>query len=84
MIDLTKVDQVRQLQTEVRTVFDNPSGREVMKFLDQICGWYDFTESDKDINQLLTGRRQVLATVKTLLEHSPEQVAAVARKAVQT
>jgi hypothetical protein len=74
MIDLTDMKQVKAIQNELRTVFDNPSGREVIKFMDQICGWYDFSAVDP--NQILIGhgKRQVLATLKTLLELPAEQV----------
>lgn len=77
MIDLTKIDHVRILQTEMRVSLDSPSGKEVMKFLEQICGWYDFKETRTNELLIQSGKRQILATLKTLLRCTPEQVVAI-------
>ncbi len=79
MIDLTDIKQIKQIQGELRTVFENPSGQEVMKFLEQICGWYDFNRENPDAILIAHGKRQVLATIKTLLDLPAEQVQAVAK-----
>lgn len=81
MIDLTNIKDVKGLQSNLHAVFDGPAGKEAMKFLEHICGWYDFAETDPDVICNLNGRRQVLATIKTLLEHPAEQVKLVAEGA---
>ena len=47
-----------------------------MAYLEEICGWYDFSDVDPNIVMIKHGKRQVLATIKTLLELSPEQIVA--------
>lgn len=79
MIDLKDLKQIKATQQELRYVFESPSGQEVMKFLEQICGWYDHSDTDPNFVLTKNGRRQVLATIKTLLEFPAEQVQAIAR-----
>jgi hypothetical protein len=79
IIDLTDLKQIRMIQQELHQVFDSPSGKEVMKFLEQACGWYDFSREDPDAILIAHGKRQVLATIKTLLDHPAEQVQLVAK-----
>lgn len=80
MIDLTNINQVRQMQTELRTALGTTSGKEVIKFLEQICGWYDFRHTDPNVILMEHGKRQVLATLKTFLDFSAEQIVAMAAK----
>ena len=80
MIDLKSLDDVRALQSNLRASLNTPHGKEVISFLEEICGWYDFNELDPNIILIKHGKRQVLATIKTLLELSPEQIVAVATK----
>ena len=77
MTDLTSVEEVRGLQNELRTTFGTDSGKETMKFLEQLCGWYDFTQTETEAVLNANGRRQVLATIKTLLKLTPEQVVGI-------
>jgi hypothetical protein len=80
MIDLTRMDHVKQIQGEMRQVFETPSGQEVMKFLEQICGWYDFTREDPDAIMVAHGKRQVLASIKTLLDLPADQIVMIAKQ----
>lgn len=80
MTDLTNINDVKGLQSNLRATLDTPQGKEVMKYLEELCGWYDFSETDETIILIKTGRRQMLATLKTLLECTPEQVVAVSQK----
>lgn len=74
MIDLMNTEDVKALQSNLRAVFEPDAGKEVMKFLEQICGWYDFTAIEKDQIMICHGKRQVLATLKTLMKANPEEV----------
>lgn len=76
MTDLKDIEQVRALQSNLRATLDTEPGKEIIKFLEQICGWYDFSETDRDKILMGHGKRQVLATIKSLLELSPEQIVA--------
>ena len=80
MTDLTSVEQVRTLQTHLRTVFDSVQGKEAMNFLEELCGWYDFNESNPDLILIKHGKRQVVATIKTLLKYSADEIVAIKDK----
>lgn len=76
MIDLRNIEDVKALQSNLQATLATEPGKEVVKFLEEICGWYEFSETD--VNKILMGhgKRQVLATIKSLLELTPEQVVA--------
>jgi len=80
MIDLKNRDDVAGLQSNLRASLDTPQGKEVVKFLEEICGWYDFAESEPNMILIKHGKRQVLATIKTLLKLNPEQIVALSQK----
>ena len=80
MINLSNLDDVRMLQSNLRASIDTPQGKEVVLFLEEICGWYDFSETDPDMILIKHGKRQVLATIKTLLKLNPEQIVALSNK----
>ena len=82
MINLTNVKEVKAIQGHIRSTFGSPSGEKAMEFLEQACGWYEsiFDPADKDRILINAGRREVVATIKTFLNHSPEQIAAMAQQ----
>jgi hypothetical protein len=81
MINLSNPDEVRALQSNLRASLDTLQGREVMKWLEaDICGWYDFQETDPNMILIKHGKRQVLATIKTLLKLTPEQIVALSKE----
>jgi hypothetical protein len=80
MIDLTKLDDVKSLQSDLRATFDTPSGKVVMSFLEGISGWFDFHETDRDRILVGHGKRQVVASIKTLLTAKAEQIVALAKE----
>ena len=82
MIDLKNLDDVRMLQSNLRSSLDTPQGKEVVLFLEEICGWYDFSETDPDMILIKHGKRQVLATIKTLLKLNPDQIVALTEKEI--
>jgi hypothetical protein len=81
MIDLSSLDDVKILQSNLRASLGTDQGKEVVKFLEEICGWYDFSEINPDMILIKHGKRQVLATLKTLLELTAEQVVEVVNNA---
>ena len=83
MIDLKNLDEVRMLQSNLRASLGSPEGLEIIKWLESdICGWYDFTEVDPNMILIKHGKRQVLATIKTLLKLNPDQIVALTEKEV--
>lgn len=79
---LTDIEYVKGLKQNIITVFDTPQGKEVMDFLERSCGWYEsvFDPVNKDMILINAGRREVVATIKTFLKHSPEHIAALAQQ----
>lgn len=80
MTSLTNIEYVKALKGNLRASLDTDAGKEVIKFLDDLCGWYDFAETDTNRILLAHGKRQVLATIKTLLYLTPEQIVAIAKE----
>ena len=80
MIDLENIDDVKALQSNLRASLDTPQGKEVIAFLEDICGWYDFSEIDPNMILIKHGKRQVLATIKTLLNLTHDQIVALTNK----
>lgn len=79
MKDLTDLDAVKALQSNLHVVFDGEPGKEIMKFLEDSCGWYIsvFDPINRDATLVNDGRRQVVSTLKTLLRLSAEDVVTV-------
>lgn len=79
-INLSDPEQVKALQSNLRASLDSPQGKEVITFLEEICGWYDFSQTDPNSILINHGKRQVLATIKTLLRLNPDQIVALTQK----
>ena len=79
-MNLADINEVKILQSNLRASLETDQGKEVMKWLEELCGWYDLGDTQTEIVLNKNGRRQVLATVKTLLECTAEQIVAVATK----
>ena len=81
MNKLTDLRYVKDLQNNLR-IFDTEQGKEVMRFLETACGWYEsiFDPVNRDIILLNAGKREVIATIKTLMTLTPEQIVAMAKE----
>jgi len=73
---------VKLLQDKVKAVFNNDDGKDVMKFLEEYCGWYQsiFSDQNRDMILINDGRRQVVATIKTFLKHDVEKIMLLAKR----
>lgn len=82
MIDYTDRKVIKGLKQNMELVFDTPAGQEVMKFLEESCGWYEsvWDPIDRDRVLINAGRREVLATIKTFLTQPPEIIQTLAQK----
>jgi len=78
-----KAEDVRALKSNVHATFDTPQGTEVMKFLEKSCSWYHsvWVPGNPDLTLINDGKRQVVATIKTILECSPDQLEAIINQA---
>ena len=81
-MNLLDIGYVKGLKQNMATTFETPQGKEVMEFLEASCGWYDsiFDPESRDRTLINAGRREVVATIKTFLRHSPEQIVALAQQ----
>lgn len=68
-----KIDSLKQ---SYHALFDTPQGEEVMEHLESICNWYPTVYDSKETNEVIMrdAKRQVLATIKTILTCSPNQL----------
>jgi len=82
MIDLTNMKTVKEICANMRTTFETPQGKETMKNLEEMGGWYEsiFDPQNRDMVLINAGKREFVATIKTFLKHSPEQIVAMAQQ----
>jgi hypothetical protein len=71
MIDIKDIEYIKNLQSDLRT----PQGQQIIAFLEEACGYDNsvFVPTDRDMVLINDGKRQVVATLKTLLKLTPEQ-----------
>lgn len=81
-MNLKNIDEVKGLHNNIRATFDTPQGKEVMSFLEEAAGWYEsiFDPDNRDRILINAGRREVVATLKTFLKYTPEQIMAMAQQ----
>ena len=79
---MTDINYVTGLKSNFHTTFGSPQGQEVMKFLEQTCCWYKsvFDPACPDMTLINDGKRQVVATIKTIMELTPQQIVALAQQ----
>jgi len=82
MIDLTDARIVRGIHSNINATFNTPQGKETMEFLQEACGWYEsILDTENEFKTIINaGRREVIATIMTFLNHSPEQIVAMAKQ----
>ena len=79
---MTDLNDVKGLQSNLHATFDGPQGQEVMRWLEDIVG-YDasvFDPLSKENTWIQDGKRQVVATIKTLLKHKAEDIVSLAKQ----
>lgn len=82
MINMTDREYVAGLKSNMHAVFDTPQGKEVLRFLEISCRWYQtvFSQAGPEMTMINDGKRQVIATIKTILDLSPDQIVSIAEK----
>jgi hypothetical protein len=80
--NLSDINDVKGLQSNLHTIFDGEPGKEVMRFLEFSCGWYEsiFDPVNKERILINAGKREVLATIKTLLKLPAEQIVSMVKQ----
>ena len=81
MRNLTDLREVRGIHANIHSTFNTPQGKEVLTFLEEACGWYEsiFDPENRDRILINAGRREVIATIKTFLKLSPDQIVDLAK-----
>lgn len=76
MIDLTDIQYVKDLKSNMHVLFDTPQGKEVMRYLEHACGWYQsvYDPQNGSMTLINDGKRQVVATIKSILRLSPDEI----------
>jgi hypothetical protein len=82
MIDMTSILEVKKLKQDLHLVFDTPQGKDVLKFMQELGGWYPTVWDSMETNSIIArdANRKLLGTIRTILELSPEQIVALANK----
>ena len=80
---MTDIKYVTGLKSNMHVCFDSEHGKEVLRFLENICYWTPSVFNSNKTNDIIErdAARKVLGTIKTLLTISPEQIVALAKKA---
>jgi len=83
MINLKDPNEVAGLKSNMHATFDTAQGKEIMSFLEQSCCWYQscLVPGSPDMSLVNDGKRQVLATIKSILKFTPEQISALVTQA---
>jgi hypothetical protein len=81
-MEMTDINDVGALKANMHACFDTPQGKEVMRFLEKSCCWYQsvWSPNSPDMTLINDGKRQVLATIKTILELSPTLIVEMAKQ----
>ena len=82
MNNMTDIGYVTGLKSNMHAVFDTPQGKEIMRFLEQTCCWYRsvWDPASAELTLINDGKRQVIATIKTILDLSPDQIVNIAKQ----
>lgn len=82
MVDLTNIEQVKGLKSNLHATFDSPQGKEAMKFMQEIGGWFPSKFDSMETNDIVArdANRRLLGTLRTIMDLSAEQVVALAIK----
>lgn len=81
LINLTDIEYVKGLQSNLRATFGSAPGKETMKFMEDYFGWTPTIFDSLETNAVIArdANRRLIGTIKTLLELSPEQIVDLAR-----
>jgi hypothetical protein len=82
MISLRDINEVRGIQSNLRSTFESPQGKEAMRIIEQIGSWTPSVFDSIETNEVIArdANRRLIGTIKTLLELSPEQIVAMANQ----
>lgn len=79
---LSDIDYVRALKSNLHVTFDSVQGRESLKFMKEISGWWPTVLDSNETNDIIArdANRRLLGTIRTILELTPEQIVNLAKQ----
>ena len=85
MVDMKDLAQAKRLKQDIHLVFDTPQGKDVLKWMQELGGWYPTVWDSMETNEIIArdGNRRLLGTIRTILELTPEQIVALATGGTQ-
>ena len=77
-------DEAAALKSNILATFESPQGKETMKFIEKIGRWFPNVTDSNETNDIIArdAMRQLIGTLKTIMELSPEQIVALANMEV--
>lgn len=81
MNKMTDPSYVGALKSNMHAVFSTPQGKEIMRWMEISCGWYHsvYSPQDPSLTLINDGKRQVIATIKTIMDLNVEQIIELSR-----
>ena len=81
-MDMTNIDEIKALQSNLRATFDTPQGKEVMRYIESIGSWYPRMSDSGETNEIIArdANRRLIGTIKTMMQLTPEQIAALSQE----
>ena len=81
-MNLTNIDEVIGLMSNMRATFDTPQGKEVMRFIEQIGHWTPTVFDTLDTNEVIArdANRRLIGTLKSLLTLKPSEITQMANQ----
>jgi len=82
MIDLSDIDYVKGLKSNLHVVFDSPQGKEVMMFIEILGGWYPRVGDSMETNEIISrdANRRMIGTLKSIMNLKAEQIVALTER----
>jgi hypothetical protein len=81
-MNLTDAKEVQEIQGALCAVFNSNQGKEAMKIIEKLGGWYPTVFDSSETNEIIArdANRRLIGTIKTFLELNPDQIVALAKR----
>ena len=81
-MDLSNIDYVSGLKSNMHSCFDSPQGKEVLQYLEKICAWTPTVMDSNETNDIIArdATRKIYGTIQSILLLSPQQIVELAER----
>jgi hypothetical protein len=82
-MDMTNLDEIKALQSNLIATFETPQGKSVMAYIEKIGSWYPRMSDSGETNEIIArdANRRLIGTIKTMMTLTPDQIAALSKEA---